>query len=209
MGTSNKPLADAWAIYERAGRDWNAALDAGRPTRDVLERLYAAVILVMRTYCRPANFHDDGTPKEHLPIQFVRLIANQIDHIKQGNLPRMISNMVRPGAPGVGPHERRDKGLAVAYIRAARGGLIRDRHPVKTVTRFYGVTDRAVRRWQNEFPDVSPADFFWDVDGSELGELVEYAMKTAGLRYKKAGRGSQGRSEYPRPKKRPKAEQTQ
>jgi hypothetical protein len=111
METSNKPLADAWAVFRRVRRDWEAALAAGnRPARDVLERVYAATLLVMRAYCRPANFHDDGTPKEHLPIQFVRLIANQIDYIKQGYLPPLISDMVRPGAPELARMNEMTKG---------------------------------------------------------------------------------------------------
>lgn len=203
------PVAEAWQVFRNVAKDWDAALASGNaPDHDVIERILAATGLVLRAYCLPTNFRDDGTPKEHFPVELAHLIANQIGYIRQGYLPSPIKDMIRPGAPGIGPHERKDIGLAVAYIRAVREGMIEDQHPVKTVAKFYGVTPRGVQRWQQNHPNVEASDFFWGVEDAELGELLAHAMREAGIRYKKAGRGSKGRAEFPRPDKRPRAEQT-
>ena len=90
--------------------------------------------------------------------------------------------------------------MAIAYIDAAKAGLIKDRHPVKTISDIYGVTDRAVHYWKAKYRNHQ-SDFFPGLDGAERVVRLALSVKEAGLRYQKEGRGSKGRVNYPRPNK--------
>lgn len=197
------PVADAWSNFRGVAQEWNAELEKRRkPSRAVLERAYAAALLVLRAYLLRQNFGPDGRPKEDLPYALVKMICNNIDYVRAGYLPDPVKDMLRPGSPGIGPHESRDIGLAVAYVRAAKDGVVIDRHPVKTVAQWFGVTDRAVRRWQQTRPNTAYSDFFWTEEHPQIAPLLSKAAKDAGRRYREAGRGADGRFEFPRPGKR-------
>ena len=202
-------VAQAYEVFRLVAKDWDTAIEAETTLdAELLDRVFAATLLVLRAYCRPANYAQDGTPKEYLPPQIVKLIANQIDYIHQGYLPSLIREKIQQGSPKIGPHERTDLALALAYIQGVRDEIIDDKHPIKTVAKYYGVTEHSVRRWRRRYDSVSPSDFFHDVDGQELGELLSRRMKKSGLRYKQVGRGSEGRTEFPRKGKKPRADRT-
>ena len=126
------------------------------------------------------------------------MIANQIQYIVAGKYPEPIAQLTGRGSPGVGPHESRDIGIAVAYIKAAKSGDIKDRAPVKRIAQLFGVTPGAVRKWQRKYDFAEPNDFFPHVPPSELLTLIEKEMRQAALHYRSAGRGSQGRFDRPR-----------
>ena len=182
-------------------RKWNSSLSQGKkPDYELLKQLWGAVHAVLRAYCRGMNFTRDGVPKEHFPVELADFLADQVDYILQGKTPAPIKDMVRHGSPGTGPSARRNIGVAIAYIHAAKTGLIKDKHPVKTISDIYGVTDRAVRYWKTKYRNHQ-SDFFPGLDSAELAVRLALSVKAAGLRYQKEVRGSKGRVNYPRPNK--------
>ena len=147
-----------------------------------------------------SNLLNTWSDKEHFPVELADFLADQVDYILQGKIPAPIKDMARRGSPGVGPAERRNFGVAIAYIHAAEIELIEDKHPVKTIADIYGVTKRAVHYWKAKYRK-NQSDFFPSLDGAELIVSLALSVKAAGLRYQKEGRGSKGRVSYPRPNK--------
>ncbi len=193
-------VAEAFELFRDASRSWDAALAQGTPVpTPVVSHAFRCAELVLRAYLKPANWpgtHDGrsgyaGSPEHHIPLQLVYLIANQIRYITSGKCPEPIAQLTGRGAPGIGPLEAQDIGVAVAYIRAVKQGLIRNRAPVKTIARLYGVTDGAVRKWQRKMPWVQPIDFhpFQPFEPHAL----EQQMRKSAERYRMAGRGAKAR----------------
>lgn len=205
-----RTVQQAYEVFRAVAKRWDGFLrDRREPDHGTIKQVFETVELVLRAYCRPSNALPDGRSKEHLPIPIAYLIANQIAYIRSGSLPGPVRTMVRPGSPGLGPHEHSDIGFAVGYVAAARGSLVQDRHPIKTIAERYGVKARTVRRWVQQHPSTQPTDFFVGTDGDDqLGGLLDLATKEAGMRYRQAGRGAEGRTEFPRPHKRPRADKT-
>ena len=201
MPSSDKSVEVTSDYLRRIMRKWNSSLSRGeKPNHDLLKQLWGAVHVVLRAYCRGMNFTRDGVPKEHFPVELADFLADQVDYILQGKIPAPIKDMVRHGSPGTGPSARRNIGVAIAYIHAAKTGLIKDKHPVKTIADIYGVTKRAVHYWKAKYRK-NQSDFFPSLDGAELIVSLALSVKAAGLRYQKEGRGSKGRAKYPRPNK--------
>ena len=202
MPNSDRRVEVALHYFRMAQEKWTSSvLREKNPDPVAVKQLWEAVNSVLQAYCRGMNFTRHGVPKEHFPVIVADFLSDQVDDILQGRTPRPIKDMVRPGSPGVGSVERTDIGMAVGYIRAAKTGLIKDKHPVKTIAGLYGVTDRAVRYWKTKYKQIQP-DFFPNLDSVELGERLAQAVKDAGFRYQRGGRGSKGRDEFPRPNKR-------
>ena len=174
-----------------------AANSGGSPNRKDVEYAMAAFEFVMRAYCLPTNWIDGG-PIEPLPVEAAFIVADQLSYILAGKLPEPIELMVRPGAPGVGPQESRDIAIAVVYRKAVKAGLIANRAPAKTLAENFGVTTKTVRRWvQNSIAEIS--DFFPEAQTEQVrADMIADAMPKAGIRYRQAGRGSDGRFEFRR-----------
>jgi hypothetical protein len=191
---TNHPVRDAFELYKAAARESDACLKSdGTVPKEVISRVFEGAHLVLRAYCRPSNWPSFDAPQEHLPIQLAHSIANQIQYIVAGKCPEPIAQLTGRGSPGVGPHESRDIGIAVAYIKAAKSGDIKDRAPVKRIAQLFGVTHGAVRKWQRNYAFAEANDFFPHVSSSERLTLIKNEMRKAALRYRSTGRGSQGR----------------
>ncbi len=157
---TNHPVKDAFELYNAAAREWDACLKSdGKVPKEVVSRVFECAHLVLRAYCRPSNWASFEAPQEHVPIQLAHLIANQIGYIVSGKCPDPIALLTGRGAPGVGPHESKDIGIAVAYIKAAKSGDIKDKAPVKRIARLFGVTTGAVGKWQRKHASTEPNDF--------------------------------------------------
>lgn len=207
MDAPENSVAAALLIYRNAAKDARTFLEKGNtPDRKTFQEVFRAAESVLWAYCLPQNIDSDGRPIEYFPIDLAGSLAWHIGYIRTGHLPSTIKDMLRPGSPGVGPHERNDIALAVAYIVAARQGIIVDRHPSKSISELYGVTTRGVRKWQEKYKGTEPSDFYPNIDAPDFEELLNRDVKEAGLRYQQGGRGSQGRVDFPRANKRPKAE---
>ncbi len=183
-------VADAWEWWRKAAVAWDAELAKGnQPSETLVRHAFATASGVLRAYCRPANWVEKNGPSESLPIQLAHLIANQIDYIVAGQLPEPIRQLTQSrGRPEPGPQENTDKGIAVAYIRAAREGLIDDARPVKTVEEEFGAHERTVLRWLQRLPWVTPRDFYPNASDAEHGQRLSEGMRKAGARHREAGR---------------------
>ena len=127
------------------------------------------------------------------PLEILAELENTAGYLAVGQMPGIVGDAISEGRRGAGPMERRDKGLAVAYMMAAsREGLehagerinIADKTPVKTVCEAFGVKRTAARDWRQE---VKPAFLGLNpINGEILGSL----MKKAGERYKADGRSA-------------------
>lgn len=191
LENSKTPVADAFFIFQDRAALWDRYVRAGEtPPLEVMRDVFACAELVLRIYISKSS--QSG---ESFPITLAHLIANQIKYIAVGKLPNPIEALTGRGPPGVGFHEGRDRAIAVAYIKAARAGLINDSAPVTTVCRCYGVTDGAARKWQRKYDFVEIADFYPGVTDSERASLLVKAMKLAGKVYRLRGRGTSGKQE--------------
>jgi hypothetical protein len=193
-----RSVSYAWSIYKKSLVPVMAAANSGgSPNREDVESAMEAFEFVMRAYCLPTNWID-GIPIEPLPVMAAFTVAEQVNYIRAGKLPGPIELMVRPGAPGVGPQESRDIAIAVVYRKAVKAGLIADRKPSANLADNFGVTTKAVRRWvQESIAEIS--DFFPEAQTEQArADMIAAAMPKAGVRYRQAGRGSNGRVEFRR-----------
>ena len=193
-----RSVSYAWSIYKKSLVPVMAAENSGGShSREDVENAMAAFEFVMRTYCLPTNWID-GSPIEPLPVEAAFIVAEQINYIRAGKLPGPIEIMVRPGAPAVGPQESLDIAIAVVYRKAVNAGLIEDLKPSKNLAVNFGVTTKTVRRWgQESIAEIS--DFFPEAQTEQArADMIAAAMPKAGVRYRQAGRGSNGRVEFRR-----------
>jgi hypothetical protein len=127
-----------------------------------------------------------------IPIQVMRMLQGSAGYLAVGKIPDHISDAAAEGRHSIGPSERRDIGLAVAYILAAKQGInhwgqtvtIADKAPVKTVCEVFGVTRTTARNWQKNIP---PANLGANPVNAEI---VEHLMRSAGERYRRDGRSA-------------------
>jgi hypothetical protein len=135
----------------------------------------------------------DFAVKNHhreIPLELLNAFRGFSGYLAVGKIPGPIEDARSEGASPPGPSERRDIGLAVAYLMAATGGLdhlgarlvIDDRSPVKTVGEMFGVARSTVQGWRNKYPQsglgVTPID----------APILKSLMRKAGKRYCSAGR---------------------
>ena len=150
---------------------------AGRGEREYFRRLAE----LFNLYTSPDNLVD-GNPQYPLPAIVANQIANLCHYLGDGIIPEPIKHCASRGRP-LGPDERRDVRYAVAYVLAAKDGLIQDPHPTKTITKEYGLSDRKsvqgwIREHGREISKVGPTD----------PELIEARMMEAAGRYRESGR---------------------
>lgn len=180
-----------FSLFRTASARLQTALESGSADQigEASRQWFQFATLTFRAYCRPENW-PNGTlsqPKEALPLVLASVVANQIEYLSIGRITGMM-DWARKRGNEPGPHENRDIGYAVAYIKAVRAGLITDPSPLKSVASAYGANLRTVKRWQAKYEFVLPTDFFPDAQDSERGALLDVAMREHGERYRLAGR---------------------
>lgn len=193
-----RSVSYAWSIYKKFLMPVMAVENnGGSHSREDVEKAMEAFEFVMRAYCLPTNWIDDS-PIESLPVEAAFIVAEQLSYIRAGKLPEPIELMIRPGAPAVGPEESRDIAMAVVYRKAVTAGLIKNCTPSKTLAENFGVTTKTVRRWVHDsIAEIS--DFFPEAQSEQArADMIADAMPKAGIRYRQAGRGSNGRVEFRR-----------
>ena len=193
-------VSSAYELYQRVVtivakyRD-----DGGQVPTEVVSQLFACADLVLTAYYQRSNWMDEKTPKEAIPRELAHEIAVQIRYIRAGNLPGPIADLIRPGTPGVGPHESHDIAIAVVYMKLAEAHEIEDRAPVRTIAELFGVTRRTAGRWKNDtYSYVEPTGFFPDATSKERVRLIEDEIVSAAKRYRSGGRGAQAREDRSR-----------
>jgi len=194
----DRSVSYAWAIYLKSLVPVKAAQNSGvSPNRVDLENAMMAFEFVMRAYCLPTNWID-GNPIEPLPVVAAFTVAEQVNYIRASKLPGPIELMVRPGAPRVGPQENQEIRMAVVYRESVKAGLIADRAPFQNLAKHFGVTEKSIRRRvRDRIAEIF--DFFPDAESDqERAKIIADAMPEAGLQYRQAGRGSDGRFEFRR-----------
>ena len=183
-------VSEAWTLFQDAAGHWDRSLhQKGEVPAEIIRHVFLCAELVLRAYCRPKNWESQARPAEPLPVQLAAVIANQIRYLAVGKCPEPIAVLTGRGQPGVGPHEDRDIGLAVAYVKAAKRGDIQDRSPVKTVCRLYGVDDSTVRRWRRANSHAEPEVLWPNATAESRPGLLETSMRTTALAYRFEGHG--------------------
>ncbi len=168
-------------LYEVGTKDPASAGELARSWFGAIERLLRLAAI------RCAR---DRTAEAFVPPEFALRLAGISGYLAAGILPEPVAITVKHGRSRMGPSERRDIGIAVAYRRAAEARMvhngislrIEDRAPVKTITDAYGVKPNTVRDWCRKF---QPA--FLGV-GDATPEILRSLMQQAGARYRSAGR---------------------
>ena len=161
----------------RAAEFVNKTVGRGEQSREYFRRLAD----LLNLYTSPDNLVD-GNPQYPLPAIVAKQLANLCPYLGDGIIPEPIKHCARRGRP-LGPDERRDVRYAVTYVLAAKDGLVRDPHPIKTITKEYGLSNRKsvqgwIRKHRREISKAGPTD----------PELIEARMKEAARRYRVSGR---------------------
>jgi hypothetical protein len=133
-----------------------------------------------------------GSTIETIPLEILEAFRGFAGYLAVGQIPGPIADVSTEGRRATGPTERRDIGLAVAYLKAAKGGIehhgeqivVDDSAPVKTVCEAFGVERPTVQGWHR---NVQVALLGINPVSAEL--LVEL-IKNAGERYRGSGRSS-------------------
>lgn len=126
----------------------------------------------------------DMSSQEGFPIppNIAKGLGEQCEFLARGILPAPIRNCISGGGDRVGPGEEADIKCGVAYVLAAKSGIIEDRHPVKSVKEAFGCKDRkAVQAWVTRYGA--------EIDKSADGDTIARRMTEAGKRYSYWGRG--------------------
>jgi hypothetical protein len=149
----------------------------GERSREYFRRLAELLDL----YTSPENLVD-GNPQHALPAIVAKQLGSFCTYLSAGIIPDPIKHCARRGHL-LGPDERRDVRYAVIYALAAKQGLVRDRHPIKTIIKDYGLSNRkTVQTWIGKHRKTIAPGSFADP------ELIEDRMKEAARRYRVSGR---------------------
>ncbi len=177
----NGPLLEAHET-----RDWKTTVGID-PTREQLQSWWRAVENIWREYARQIAAGLNPTPP---PADLAYVMAELCGLLGVGKMPEPIRDAISEGRTEVGPRERRDIGIAIAYHKAAKGGIIHngqtitvsDASPTKTISEHFNVKANTVRSWVRKY---QPA--FLGVNGIDEALLLSM-MKTAGKNYSTKGR---------------------
>jgi len=91
------------------------------PSSKSLQKWWAAIAAVWREYSRQIAIGELPDPP---PAELAAVMAGFCGYLGVGKLPGPMKDALSEGRTPLGPEERRDIGLAVAYHRAAKGGII-------------------------------------------------------------------------------------
>jgi hypothetical protein len=158
--------------FSKALRDWWGAIEAPL-------KVYKIALAEGRTLSPP-------------PIEILECLEVVASCLATGKLPGIAADAISQGRRGAESRERRDLGLAVAYMQAASGRLehageqvlIEDWRPVATICEAFGVGRSTAQGWRK---NIEPA--FLGVHRID-GEILASLMRDAGARYKTAGRSA-------------------
>lgn len=126
------------------------------------------------------------------PLDLYLDLGSVLGHLAVGEIPAAIEGVRTRGQTAPGPREAADIALAVAYIKAAREGLMHegtrieivDRAPVKKITELFGVHSSTVRDWQRRSGPASLGI------GPLTVDQFERRVEAAGERYRIGGRSA-------------------
>ena len=157
--------------------------------REALKSWWASVQSLLDSHVRASAA---GLTAKPVPVELLNALKGFAGYLAVGQIPGPIADVVAEGRRVPGPMERRDIGLAVAYLVAAKTGIehrgerisVKDHAPVKTICKEFGVARTTVQGWQREtspsFLGVNPVN----------EEVLADLMKSAGERYRTAGRST-------------------
>jgi hypothetical protein len=133
-------------------------------------------------YTSPKNVVDGSNPQHPLPAIVAKQLGSFCKYLSAGIIPGPIKHCARRGRP-LGPDEGRDVMYAVIYVLAAKQRLIPDRHPIETIVKQYGLSDRrTVQTWIAKHQKAAAAK------SSGNPGLIEERMMEAAQRYRVSGR---------------------
>ena len=147
---------------------------------------------VADAFARMARMAAAGEAIDPVPAELFRVMGGLSAYVATGKLPEPIEMAVKRGRTAMGPSEKRDIGLAVAYQRACNGGFehngvllkIKDRAFNRTISEAFGVDKTTARHWCAEIdPAVMPVN---DISADTLADM----MRGAGANYRQAGRSN-------------------
>ena len=148
---------------------------------DRARRYYKAWSHLLQLYSSPLNF-EGAFPINTLPPDLTLQMQKICEHLGRGIIPDPIAHCARPGNL-VGPDEEQDIRQAVAYVLAAKRGLIADNKPVNTIKTLFGCKDRkSVQGWVSKYGSSIK------IEDLENSRTVEKKMKRSAQRYSIAGR---------------------
>jgi hypothetical protein len=148
MDAQEVKIEEALEMYYRDAEEFNS-LFGGWVPYEVVRDLHVSILLVLNGYCRKDNWND-GRPIIPIPPEMALDLAENINSVLGGHIPKWMLHMQRRGAPKRYPAMGRDIVTAVLYHALSERGIIEDRTPTKTVADKFGVSRRTVQQWRKE-----------------------------------------------------------
>jgi hypothetical protein len=165
---------------------------------------WGAVALVLYCYNHPANwptgYNDDAMsdhPRFAIPVTLAHILAEQAAYLQVGTVNDLFKDVrSEHGTSASGPLEGRDKAVAVAYVRAAQDGLIKDDDPKKSVHEAFRIGKSTLDNWISAKPRIM-ADMFGPP------ETLERLFQESAARYRDKGRSAAALTDRSSKKRRP------
>ncbi len=181
--TAQRPVARAYDQYVKAlfaqqrageaarlaGRQWAAPdivlAPAGREHRVEWEAasapharaMWKAATDALAAYAHASNWPGGSAPREAMPAEVAFFVAGALrDLVVTGNMPASLEALRRRSG-AFSPALQEDKRRAVLYVRAVHRGLLPGKRPRDTIATRFGVTPRAIDRW-NQATSNTDAD---------------------------------------------------
>jgi hypothetical protein len=182
MDAQEIKIEEALKLYYRFAEEFNSLLPGGVPY-EVLLNLRVSALLVLQGYRRKDNWND-GRPIIPIPPEMALDLAEDIDSVLGGHIPRWMLHMQKRGAPKHYPAMERDIETAVLYHALSERGIIEDRTPTKTVADKFRVSRRTVQQWIEQIHQSIFRTRFPDCVGdAALAIRVTAEFPTAADRY--------------------------
>jgi hypothetical protein len=207
MDSELSEIAQALENYLHVANSFNKLIaeQSAVPQELVKKCAYWAMMFLLK-YRLPGNWTDDGKPRIPIPVTLAKDIAENIQRILQGHIPKWMLHLQKIGAPQTDPRGAEHIGLAVVYKRLAADGKIKDRRSTKTIAEAYGVTSKTVQNWMKEYSYAEPTDFFPAAAGDEARAMaIAKQLPKSGDQYRQWGRSPRNPRPFGKAQRRPSA----
>lgn len=156
------------------------------PPADLWQPVVHALNDVLLAYAAPQNWRE-GKPVEPLPSELAHLVAYiAFSEPLAGRAAPVLAALILPHRTET-PSLEDDRRDAVAYVAAARAGLIETSEPEKAVRSAFAIPRQTLSRWLEriEPPHLPEPQLGEDRDEwrAGIGELLKVAMEKAGQHY--------------------------
>lgn len=152
MQEANERMCEALEALQRAEHGGGSDPVTGQTADALARNYYCSLRDIFRLCNEPGNWTKSNQAKEHLPRCAIFVAGQILDDLTSGRLPDSIKCLfMKPGRPGTSAIQQRAIEAAVRYVEVMRAIEPNSKSPVPDVAERFGVTERAVQRWVENY----------------------------------------------------------